>query len=147
MGIGVGVDRRRQLFGGGVFDAHVQVIAVARGQGEVGVSVHVVQAGHAECAQQIVLAGLRADQVLQVGERAHRDKTSPANRHRVGPRLARVEGVETAMVQHQVSVLADNGVGGTELVGSGHGGNLNIQDEQRSVGAGKPAPTSILVFT
>ncbi|MNF65291.1 hypothetical protein D3C84_470480 [compost metagenome] len=60
MAVGVGEDAFAQLFRGRVFDADVEVVAVTRRQCEVGVGVHVVQAGHAERALQVMHAGVRA---------------------------------------------------------------------------------------
>ncbi|MNO91898.1 hypothetical protein D3C76_834570 [compost metagenome] len=84
--------------------------------------VHVVQAGHAEGAVEIVHAGLRTDQLFQLFRAADGEEEAIADRHRVRPGLRRVEGVEAAVPEQQVGVAAGGGVAGAEGIRCGHGG-------------------------
>ncbi|MNN67707.1 hypothetical protein D3C81_1833540 [compost metagenome] len=83
--------------------------------------MHVVQAGHAEGAVEIVHAGLRTDQMLQLRQAADGEEAAVADGHRVRPGLRRVEGVEAAVLQEQVGMAAGRRMAGAEGIRCGHG--------------------------
>ncbi|MNO68426.1 hypothetical protein D3C76_592560 [compost metagenome] len=124
MTVGIGEDAFAQLLRGRVFDADVEVIGVARRQREVGVRVHVVQARHAECALQVVHAGVRALEHLDLAEAGDCDQLAVADGHGLGPRVGRVLGVDTTVGQDQVGVGPLHGMGRGKVIGLSHVSHL-----------------------
>ncbi|MCY1395745.1 hypothetical protein D9M71_106960 [compost metagenome] len=131
VGIGVRQDRFAQLLGGRVFDAHVQIVRITWGKGQVRVGVHVVQARHAEGALQIVLDRMRARAGLEFGQVADTDEFTAANRHGLGPGLRRILGVDTPIAQDQVSELPGGRVGRGKVVSLSHGATFEFRTIER----------------
>ncbi|MNN73111.1 hypothetical protein D3C81_1892010 [compost metagenome] len=127
MGLGIGQDARAQLFRGRVFDADIQVVAVARGQGQVRVGVHVVQARHAEGALQVMHQGVRALEPLQLGQAGNPHQLAAANGHGLSPGLRRVLGIDATVAKDQVGIGPLRRMGRGKVVGLSHASHLRVQ--------------------
>ncbi|MNO83084.1 hypothetical protein D3C76_743760 [compost metagenome] len=134
VGVGIGQDRLAQLLWGRVLDAHVQVVGIARGQGQVRMGMHVMQARHAEGALQIVQHRMRAHAGFEFGQLADTDEFAAANRHGLGPGLRRVQGVDAPVAQNQVGELPDGSVGGSKVISLSHEATFEFSNTNNSSG-------------
>ncbi|MNS37881.1 hypothetical protein D3C72_701140 [compost metagenome] len=89
--------------------------------------VHVVQARHAERALQVMHTGVRPLEHFNLAEPGDTDQLAIANRHRFGPWVGRVLGVDTTVGEDQIGVGPLRGMGRGKVIGLSHVSHLQVQ--------------------